>query len=396
VTVRDNEVVELLRDEPELLAIADAVAATQDAPRRAPARARRLAPRLVAVAAAVAAVIAVVLLAPDRVGHRSVIERALAAIGNGRVLHLRTLTPSGTVFVDLRTGRRTVEKFENEFWYDRDTKRFHVLMRVRGHVADFVWPDDAKAGMTLEGAADSAFTALWSGYREALANGTAKLEREGRVDGHPVYWLRFRWVRAGLPGTEVAIDSDTYKPIVFREYVSRTRHVDERVLLAETTDFRAEDFKRLGGDLFGGSSSSGGSSMDLPAPKHPSVHAPWLTPGKDAAGLPLAAVNPYTATANGRTVHGVELVYGRLGKPGQPIGLAPLTIVELPRPEDPDFWKYVPRGSVAIQQGESGDGRRTQTRWTGYVVTRRMYVTIETSRGEQAVVSVARALRPAR
>jgi hypothetical protein len=50
-----------------------------------------------------------VLLLPDRVAHHGVVERALAAIGDGPVLHLRTEMPVGTVLVDLQTGQRTVE-----------------------------------------------------------------------------------------------------------------------------------------------------------------------------------------------------------------------------------------------------------------------------------------------
>jgi hypothetical protein len=58
--VRDREVLELLREEPELLAIADAVASTQRAPRRTRGRARVLA----AVTAVAAAVFALVLASP--------------------------------------------------------------------------------------------------------------------------------------------------------------------------------------------------------------------------------------------------------------------------------------------------------------------------------------------
>jgi hypothetical protein len=75
VTVRDVETLEVLRDQPELLAIADAVASTQR-------RRRRLPRRLLLAAAAALAAAAVALLAP-RQGENSgglVSERALAAL----------------------------------------------------------------------------------------------------------------------------------------------------------------------------------------------------------------------------------------------------------------------------------------------------------------------------
>jgi hypothetical protein len=60
MTVRDPEVVDALRDDPELLATADAINATQR--RLRPARLRRAAPRLAIVGAAAAAVALAILL----------------------------------------------------------------------------------------------------------------------------------------------------------------------------------------------------------------------------------------------------------------------------------------------------------------------------------------------
>jgi hypothetical protein len=396
MTVRDPEVVDLLRDEPELLAIADAVATTQRVPGRAPVWRRRLVPRVAALAVAVVAVIAVVLLAPDRVGHHGVIARALAAIGNGRVMHLKLLTPSGRVFVNLQTGRRAAEMYRTEIWYDRDAKRLHYLMRAQGAVADFVWPDDKQPGMTLQGRADPAFVALWSGYRDALAKGKAKLEGKGRVDGRAVYWLRFESVQPGVPGTEVAIARNTYKPVVFREHYSHARHADERVLVAESIAYSPSDFRRQGPNLFAlsGSSGSGGSTMSLPLPRHPRVKPPWLTAGSRAAGLPLGSVTAYTATSSGRTIRGVELTYGKLDVHGTP-GRRAVTIDELPRPDDPMQWKSTSPHSVVIERGEVGDAHGNRPEWTGYLRKRGLYVTIKTTVGERTLVAVARALRPA-
>src|SRR5207237_7540850 len=142
-------------------------------------------------------------------------------------------TPSGLIYVDLKTGHRTIVMMQNQIWYDRDTKRFHFVMASQGKLADIVWPDDAAAGITVQqSAVDPAFAALWTGYREALANGDAKLEREDILNGRPVYWLRFKSSGGGAQGTEVAIDRKTYKPVLFRGYYPNGRRGDERGLVA--------------------------------------------------------------------------------------------------------------------------------------------------------------------
>ncbi len=390
MTVRDPEILELLRDEPELLALADAVRETQGPPRRP--RLARIAPRLAAVAVAVVAVVLAVLFVPDRVARPGVIDRALAAIGNGRVLHLRTETPSGLVYVDLKSGHRTVDMLQNEVWLDRDTNRFHFLMESHGRVGDIVWPDDATSGATFDPSGiDPAFTAIWSGYREALENGDAKLERKDVLAGRPVYWLRFKSSQPGTPGTEVAIDRRTYKPVLFREHFPNGRQIDERVLVAETLDFRSADFKRRGPNLFDISSSGGGYSMDLP-PKQPVVKPPWLTAGDSVIGLPLRLVSQLTARENGRTFRGVVLVYGDVER-----SPSDLTIEQLRRPTNPDFWKAIPPNAVAIQQGSSsvGQSQKQVTQWTGSLVKDGVYAEIETTRGETALLEVARALRRA-
>src|SRR5436305_15131594 len=104
MTLRDGEVVELLNGQPELLAIADAVAETQRPPRRL---GRRPSVARFILTAAVAAVAVTVLLVSPWNGRGSVVGRALAAVGDGRVLHLVVQAPTGQVFVNLQDGART-------------------------------------------------------------------------------------------------------------------------------------------------------------------------------------------------------------------------------------------------------------------------------------------------
>ena len=85
MTIRDREVLEELRDEPELLAIADAVVETQRIR-------RRVRPWGAVTVVALAAVLFLLVLASpwDRGGEpATVLDRALAAIDTrGRVVHM--------------------------------------------------------------------------------------------------------------------------------------------------------------------------------------------------------------------------------------------------------------------------------------------------------------------
>jgi hypothetical protein len=206
-----------------------------------------------------------------------------------------------------------------------------------------------------------------------------------------VYWLRFKSVRKGEPGSEVAIDQQTYKPVVLRTFDSPTKYDDTHILVAETIPYDGGDFKRVGKSLFGGigSTSSGGASASPNRTAHPVVKAPWLTPGDTVAGLKLASVGSTSTMTDGRTLHGIELRYGT--------GYGPkaLTIDELPKPDESLAWKYIPSGWMSIQQGQGSDNTRTYDTWSGKVAKDGVYATIETAMGEGAVLEAARALEPA-
>ena len=169
------------------------------------------------------------------------------------------------------------------------------------------------------GPVDPAFVALWTGYRNALANGDAKQVGTGVAFGHRVYWLRFRSVDPKSPGSEIAVDADTYKPVVYRVY-NGAQAIDQHILLAETTDFSAADFTHRGSGFGAGSSlgsgivSSGGGSV-MPNGSKPSTVVPhgWLTAGPTADGEKLTAVVPRTVTLDNKpAIDGYELVYGPL------------------------------------------------------------------------------------
>jgi hypothetical protein len=381
MSIRDPEVFEALRDEPELLAIADAVEETQ----RLPFRRRALSRSAVLVAVGAAALVAV-LLWPSGGGRNPILDRALAAIGNGPVLHLVSRASTGQELVNLKTGRTTLPTFEFESWSDRSLRRFHFLIRENGRVVgEFLYPEDRTTDMHVD-APDAAYAAFWSGYRRALSSGKAKIVRKGSLYGRPVYWLTFNG-----PRNEVAVDRRTYKPVAFRSISPSGRHFDTRVLLVRTEPFSTSAFKRrtsVPNPVTGGIGSSETRVLPL-GPGSP--RRPWLRAGSTIAGLKLVAVHRTQTTSGRKTTNGFELVYGSQGDLRRS-----LTIDEARHPDDPSEWKGIPKGFMRFSVGFGGeDNRRPYTSWTGYLVRHGVYVSITTGVSRAAFFQAARALRPA-
>ena len=202
MSVRDREVLDLLRDEPELLAIADAVADTQQRPRLLlPFRA------IVAVTLAAAAIFVLVLAAPwDRggVGTGTVLDRALAAIdSSGPVTHM-------TMRMDVADGGHTFPSMVTESFYDKQDGLVRVISRSEGKIV---------GDYTTVAAEDefSFFPGLLEGaafYKQALANGDARIVGQRVWEGTPVYWLELE--RGGGLILRIGIARDSYRPVVFR------------------------------------------------------------------------------------------------------------------------------------------------------------------------------------
>ncbi len=388
MTIRDPEVLEALRDEPELLAIADAVVETQPSARHSR---RRAVSRSAAVVAVGAAVLAAVLLWPNSGGGRNrILDRAQAAIGNGPVLHLITSVPAGEELVDIRTGRSTVPTYEMESWSDRDLKRVHTLLRIDGRiVGEVLLPQDGDSDIDVD--VDPAYVALWTGYREALASGTAKIEREGTLYGHAVYWLVFPAPGGGSARNEVAIDRKTYQPLEFRFRTGSTRQ-DERVLLARTEPFSTSAFTRLtsGPSPLSGETTQSSGVVEEGSGRPGNVPKGWLDAGPTIGGLKLSGVSRTQEASGEKTGTGLELFYGSAESFRRSV-----TIDETRSPVDPTEWKAIPKGSIRITKGGGSDNGGEYVVWSGYLVEDGVYVTIQTAVSRAAVLESARALRPA-
>jgi hypothetical protein len=123
--LRDRELVDVLADRPDLLAIADAVAETKPRRKRRPSG-------VIALAAALAAAAAVALVAPWGNRGPDVVERALAAIGTGPVLHAVVEYSGDDAIVDLETGRSVKRVHRTEFWYDDANRSLRTRLSTDG------------------------------------------------------------------------------------------------------------------------------------------------------------------------------------------------------------------------------------------------------------------------
>jgi hypothetical protein len=133
-------------------------------------------------------------------------------------------------------------------------------------------------------------------YRKALEDGTARVVGKATFDGSPVYWITIR--RLMLPDVadnrdhefaeEVAVSTETFKPVAIRALRDRRAFSTERVLSLETVTADEADFSA------DPSASLGGRSMMLgsePIPIDQAATVLGRTPlwlGASFAGLPLS------------------------------------------------------------------------------------------------------------
>lgn len=209
-------------------------------------RRRSLALQL-ALATGVAALAALFVAAPWQGGERvGILDRALAAVGDGPVLHVVFRGGWGGTRVDLATGERQPVYGEREVWFDPSRNLVHLISRAGGVV------ENETLYKRNEGDRPDELTALWRNYRAALERGTARVIGEDVVDGVPVYWIIVRALM--LPdiadgkkfefAQQVAISRETFKPVAMR--YTRDREVreegTERILRFETVSVDEADF----------------------------------------------------------------------------------------------------------------------------------------------------------
>lgn len=362
---------------------------------------------------------------------RSASGSSLAGLGGRPVVHVVMQWPPDTVYIDLKTGRRTVKTPGEQMWVDRQTNVHHIVSTEGGRpVADQLWT--SHYGSATEAAAvDRFYAALVGDFRAALGSGSATIVGRGMFQAHHVDWLRVvpprdrHWYVLREIG-EIGVDAHTYEPILLRS-PSGKRYVYTRIRLAKAIAYSPADFKRIAAPrqipAFRGQLAPGYAFGSISSPAHSSVvSAPWLTAGATAAGLKLRAVTPFTirktkhrfsyGAPRPEPIHGLALLYGPApngmgmapklpipvnvyGRPRDALAATRFTTVyELPRSPRTPPWFSVPAGSMEIQTGYTTVGTDVvPTPWIAYLKRQGVYITISTPQGEHTALQIARSLR---
>jgi hypothetical protein len=204
-------------------------------------------------ALAFAVVVAALVIAWQAAAPSSTIDRALAAAGDGRVLHLVFEGSRPKQLVDLRTGERREMRATHEVWFDPATGARE--RETFGGVVQWASLNSTDHGREI-------YSSLGTGYRDALRSGSAQVV--GETDS--VYWIRI------APGHDVAVSRDTYRPVSLR-----VRDMTEtRILTYETLSAMPRDIATV---RFGGSRPGG--RVTLAEAERVLGRAPlWTGPGR--------------------------------------------------------------------------------------------------------------------
>ncbi len=335
---RDPELLELLPDRADLFAVADAVGAT----RQTPDHRRKIAAAL--VAAALAGALAFALLGPDGPGDSAVVGRALAAVGEGKVLHVvARIEPRGRA-IEIATGQAIRPYQVVEEWYEPG-----VGLRARIAKSNAYLPKRLPSVADVDPSYVEALNGFTSRYAEALRSDRADVARHGTLFGERVIWLRFRGGPltpvTGQPTYEVAIDASTYRPVYLQQLDQSgkpSRATAMRLLSVESI----ASVPRNAPPAPPPASASIMAGVDDLGPLSPTQAASFMTRpglwvGREFAGLPLASIRgerySYGQAENFSEIkkhwHGLRLVYGSVDQYGHPVDGTPW--VELSEQTDP-------------------------------------------------------------
>jgi hypothetical protein len=320
--LRDRELVEMLADEPELLAIADALVSAHPRVKARWAARRKL--RLLGLPGlAVAAALAVTLAlfwpfspAP------SVLDNALAAIGTRPITHVVLEDNLGSFVVDLHTGKRTPATSREDFWYGGGKGWLirTTFLGTRG--AENYFP--ATGGFHFNTYISRFPTAFAAGYRNQLRLHALHVIGSGTIGKTPVYWIEGKPLRYGRVPThteygQVAISKKTFKPVFFRFVLDGRVEPGSgaRVLSIETQNTmpHAASSRRSGNTQSAELPSPGGTSAGYPSLKLAQALAMRPRPviPKEIDGLRLAWIGRppiYTRPHQDTPIPGAWLYYG--------------------------------------------------------------------------------------
>jgi hypothetical protein len=337
---------------------------------------------ILSLATLAAACLAVALVFTVLPGKRTdLLQNAAAAIpAGGPVLHLvyRPTTVEERL-IDPATGRvRTVRlKTRDEIWYDPARHLFKEVRQFPGAfpgASDVLWRSRTEAfsadygRQPLSGRAPGQAisidvppeAALFSRYRQALANHEASFNGTGTVQGRPVFFLWiYRCVLEPFPGhpgsslgctggsdsRTIAIDAKTYKPLAVYSGTDTSRPglpIDEVALVPrahadlgrpQRTPYPPSLTPGPGGCSCASVGTRAAMTIDPKAARAWLGHPPvGLHP--ELLGHPLSVARADTLNARGSaTRHGVEFVFGSSCKGMPKYGGDYVLVQEAPTPE---------------------------------------------------------------
>jgi hypothetical protein len=260
------------------------------------APARRRSPFAVAAVpvAVLLAVAAAALLWPFGGQQQGILDRALAAVGDGPIIHVVLRGEWEGTVIDLKTEARQRVYGERELWYDPQ-RGVRQIVRFGGAVQQDTFSPTAELGRPEP----KVMQLLGEDYRDALASGRVRDLGPGEAYGELVYWLRVD--QESLPdgdgklqewAHDVGVSQKTFEPVATRETVDGKPGpgTGERILELEALDRGDADLTPSGPQgLDGTAFSEGREAIDLGTAAEALGRTPlWL--GRTQSGLPLAQV----------------------------------------------------------------------------------------------------------
>jgi hypothetical protein len=383
-----------------------------------PAKRRRI-PGLRIAAVACALAVAVLAATAPWQHDPGILDRALAAVGNGPVLHVvlrDNLLPAGTL-VDLSTGQRKRVFEERELWYDQGRGRIREISRFGGVVE---YEDVYTVGPNNPAPDVTQFSA---DYRRALEDGTARVDGEDVIEGIPVYWITvLRQAMTVFPSRksydlvkQMAISRETYEPVAIRathdafptcKPVCTT--TSQRVLRLETMGSDEVDLAKsheAAGDTLATGDPTYRGPTEIPLERAAEIlgRTPlWL--GREHADLRLAHTSSfYFMLDSGPGRSGVDFFYGNVADdpstPRKDEATEGQLFVSMTETMDRTFAAQIRNYGASLRPGSlmgyvppEGSVLVTRQRF-GFLVRDGVYIRMEASDGK-LLLDAARSLRP--
>jgi hypothetical protein len=325
---------------------------------------------------------------PGTLGHSqmTLIDRAIAAIGNGPTTHIVFDEGLGTRMIDFRTGKTSPVHKRMEIWIDAKFGALAVsTLNGKPLQSIFVPPTPNRPAVDW-------WRPLVSGYRSQLRNGAYHLIGSGQIAGQPVDWI------AGKPQLvtdanggamheeveEVAISRATYKPVYMRTRIGGIIQPASGVgvITAETLPRRPSLFAHQH-PWRGNFSTTPSAPPTTLAQARAAMKPDPIVPPTQLAGLRRTWVGlpRYLLPGNSYNdrIGGVELFYGHTDQHGKPIYTGSfISITEFPHINPAVRYE----GLRLFPQGAAIIANRTAT-----MKTHGLYVIIKAGSPDQALTA---------